>query len=157
MDVSQPGDRFTVVMGPNAPNHARSFVPQALSPNDTESGITATFTNVLLTPHVIKVAPNVTHKAEDNHDGREDTDIISDVSIRLFRVTLRDGIIQTNKVEQSTITRDNTRLTTSPIDVRVVVKVAIVPKDVQGHRLDKVDLVMTVIVGRDFVLNDTVA
>ena len=117
MDVSQPGDDLTVVVGPNAPNHARPLVPQALPPNNTESSITATLADILLSSHVVKVAQNVTHQTKDNHDVREDGDVADNAGIRLFRVTPQDGIIRTNEVEQLTISRDNTKLTISPVDV----------------------------------------
>ena len=117
MDVSQPGDNLTVIVGPNAPNHARSLVPQALSPNNTEGSITATLTSMVLSSHVIKVIQHVTHQSKGNRDVRENGDIADHTGIHLFRVTRQDRIIRTNEVEQSTIPKSNTNLTLSPIDI----------------------------------------
>ena len=117
MDVSQPGDNLTVIVGPNAPNHARSLVPQALSPNNTEGSVTTALTSKVLRSHMIEVIEHVTHQSEGNRNVRENGDLADHIGIRLFRVTRQDRIIRTIEVEQSTIARDNTRLTISPVDV----------------------------------------
>ena len=75
----------------------------------------------------------MTHQHKGNENTDKDGDII--VHAGVFRVTRRDRIIQPNEVEQSTIPKGTTNLTLSPIDIKDVTKVAIIPRDVHEHQV----------------------